>query len=277
MIFSTILHAVCLFQVVWTLSRAAADTAASALTSAVASARKAGRVRTARSPAARMTARARGRAWKGSACVTATSEGRTARSRGAPPTARAGACASTGSACVRSLSRGRTAWSGGAWTTARTRAPASTGRASAGPATSGRTARWCTVPTTAARRGSARTASVSARTALLETTATQVDVSLFFISFFYALCELDPLSCLQRQDRSSLVWIVNSEKQTARTRHPHLTLAVSLTFGNPAQKRNLLTDFRMTRREPPTVSFELLRGNKFLFKWELRHKIEHLH
>lgn len=99
----------------------------------------------------------------------------------------------------------------------------------------------------------------------------------FFISFLYALCEFDPLSCLQRQDRSGLIWLVHSEKQTARTRHPHLTLAVSLTFGNPAQKWNLLTDFRMTRREPPTVSFELLRGNKFLFKLEPRHKIEHLH
>lgn len=52
----------------------------------------------------------------------------------------------------------------------------SMGRANAGPGTSGKTARWCTVPTTAARRGCARMDSVSARTALLETTATQVGV-----------------------------------------------------------------------------------------------------
>lgn len=176
----------CSFQAVWTFSRAAVDTAASALTSAAASVRKAGWGKTAPSPVARTTARARGRAWKGSACATATSEGRTAPSPAAHPTARAGACASTASACARSPSPGRTAWWGGVSTTARTRAPASTGRASAGPGTSGKTARWCTVPTTAARRGSARTASVPARTALLETTATQV--SGFFWFFFPFLC-----------------------------------------------------------------------------------------
>lgn len=251
--------------------------AASALTSAAASVRKAGWVRTAPSLAAQMTAQARGRAWKGSVCATVTLEGRTARSRGAPPTARAVGCASTASVCARSPSPGRTAWSGGAWTTARTRAPASTARASAGPATSAKTARWCIAPTTAARRGSARTASVSARMALPETTATQVGGFFFFVLIFYALCDFDPFSCLQRQDRNSLTWMVHSEKRTAQTCCPHLTLAVSLTWTNPAQKWNLLTDFRMTRREPPTVSFELLRGNKFLFKLELRHMIEHLH
>lgn len=186
------------FQVVWILSQAAADTAASALTSAAASVRKAGRVRTAPSPTARMTARARGRAWKGSACATVTSEGRTARSRGAPPTARAGGCASMASACARSPSPGRTAWSGGAWTTAQTRAPASTGRASAGPAMSGRTARWFTVPTTAARRGSARMASVSARMALPETTATQVGV------FFMLSVSLIHLAV--SKDKTETVW-----------------------------------------------------------------------
>lgn len=105
--------AFCHSQVVWTLSQAAADTAASALTSAGVSVRKAGRAKTAPSPAARTTARARGPAWKASVCATVISEERTAQSRGAPPTARAGVCASTASACARSPSPGRTAWSAG--------------------------------------------------------------------------------------------------------------------------------------------------------------------
>lgn len=100
-------------KVVWTLSRAAADTAASALTSAGVSVRKAGRVKTALSPAVQMTARVRGPAWRASVCVIVISEERTAPSRGAPPTARAGGCALMASACARSPTPGKTAWSGG--------------------------------------------------------------------------------------------------------------------------------------------------------------------
>lgn len=105
--------AFCHSKVVWTLSRAAADTAASALTSAGVSVRKAGRVKTALSPAAQMTAQVRGPAWRASVCVTVILEERTAPSRGAPPTARAGGCASTASACARSPTPERTAWLGG--------------------------------------------------------------------------------------------------------------------------------------------------------------------
>lgn len=100
-------------KVVWTMSRAAADTAASALTSAGVSVRKAGRVKTALSPAVQMTARVRGPAWRASVCVTVISEERTAPSHGAPPTARAGGYALTESASARSPTPERTAWSGG--------------------------------------------------------------------------------------------------------------------------------------------------------------------
>lgn len=161
-------------QVVWTLSQAAAVTAASALTCVAASVRKAGLAKTAPSLAVRMTAPARGCAWKGSVCVTVTLEATTVQSRGALQTARAAGCVSTGSVCARSPSPAKTAWSAGVSMTARTRGCVSMGRASAGPGMWGRTARWSTVPTTAARRESARMDSVPARMALLEMTATLV-------------------------------------------------------------------------------------------------------
>lgn len=109
------------FQAVWTLSQAAATTAASASISAAASARKGGLAKTAPSLAAQMTAPVKGCVLKGSACATVTLEATTVRSRVALRTARAADCASTGSACVRSHSQVKTAWSEGVSTTARTR------------------------------------------------------------------------------------------------------------------------------------------------------------
>lgn len=102
-----------IFQVVWTLSQAAVAMAASALTCVAVCVRKAGQAKTARSPAALMTAQARGFALTGSVCVTATLEERTVQSRGALQTALVGACVSTASVCARSPSPGKTAQSEG--------------------------------------------------------------------------------------------------------------------------------------------------------------------
>lgn len=168
-------------QVVWTLSQAAAVTAASALICVAASVRKVGPAKTALSLAAQTTAPARGCASKESACVTETLEGTTVPSRGAPQTARGAGCVSMGSVCARSPSLVKTAWSGGVSMTAQIRGCVSTGRASVGLGMWERTARWCTVPTTAATREFAKRVSVSARRASLEMTA--ILVGWYFFTF----------------------------------------------------------------------------------------------
>lgn len=109
------------FQAVWTLSQAAATTAASASICAAASARKGGPAKTAPSLAAQMTAPVKGCVLKGSACATVTLEVTTVRSRAALRTALAADCASMGSAFVRSRSQAKTAWLEGVSMTARTR------------------------------------------------------------------------------------------------------------------------------------------------------------
>lgn len=178
-------------------------TAALALTFVVASVRKAGAVKTARSPVALTTAPARVCVWRGSASATATLVATTVRSRAAPRTARAVACASTGSAPARRPSAERTARSSGVSTTAQTRACATMGHASADQATWARTARWSTVPTTAARRVSAKMGSACARTATLGTTATLVGLYLLAFSVFVSFtsaCQssLLPCTCLSK-------------------------------------------------------------------------------
>lgn len=174
-----------------------------ALTFVAASVKKAGVVKTARSPVALTTAPARVYVWRGSACATATLVATTVRSRAAPRTARAVACASTGSAPARRLSAERTAHSSGVSTTAQTRACATTGHASADQATWARTVHWSTVPTTAARRVSAKTGSACARTATLGTTATLVGLYLLAFSVFVGFMSarqdsLLPCPCLSK-------------------------------------------------------------------------------